>query len=363
MRRNQKKSRKRQLNGGFQLLEDRNLFAADLGAADLIPQDVQPDDPAAHITMESTNRAEINIEFNPDNGYLNIDGSDFRDNVTVFNDGVNLRVEATRTDIDNGQKLIRRFNKDAVTLITFAGHGADDVFVDYTAETVSAQAGDGNDYMYANGLSYLYGNDGNDTLIAGLTGETYLVGGNGNDSLAGNSYRNYLLGGAGQDYMAAGAGDDYMDGGDGNDRMYGSSGRDRMYGGYGDDDMFGDSGDDAMFGGEGRDLIDGGSDNDQLHGNGDRDVLKGGFGNDVLRGGDATDYIYGGYGNDALYGDDGWDALFGESGNDYLNGGHDGHFDYLKGGSGRDRFEVHGWWLWKEYDNYVDVQSGIDQLV
>jgi Ca2+-binding RTX toxin-like protein len=60
--------------------------------------------------------------------------------------------------------------------------------------------------------AWLYGGDGNDTLVGG-SGNDVLLGGAGNDQLSGNGGRNILLGGAGPDTLQGGPGDDLLIGG------------------------------------------------------------------------------------------------------------------------------------------------------
>lgn len=275
-----------------------------------------------------------------DNAILQIDGSNYRDNVSVSVTGNYLYVFTSQPDLGIAYNRAYYFNAASVNRIHFSGRGSDDVFVNYSNETTLAFGGDGNDYLYTNGLnSALYGDNHSDTLVAGVYGNVALVGGNHNDYMYGNDYANAMYGGSGNDTMYGNGGNDSMNGNDGYDYIRGGIGNDFIRGGNQRDALYGDSGYDTLLG------------------EGDRDVLVGGDHNDVLYGGDSTDYLYGGNGNDSLYGEAGRDYLFGQAHNDYLNGGRDGYFDYLSGGSGADRFEFHRSWWWfdvGETDNHAD---------
>ncbi|NVM79694.1 Ca2+-binding RTX toxin-like protein [Duganella sp. SG902] len=110
-----------------------------------------------------------------------------------------------------------------------------------------------NDTIHGNGgRDYLYGQEGDDLLVAGPAGAaangSALHGGSGNDTLAGAD---------GDDYLDGGAGDDQLSGGDGNDSFTFESGNDSADGGNGEDgfivagagnvSMQGGAGDDALL--------------------------------------------------------------------------------------------------------------------
>ncbi|TWU33899.1 Ig-like domain-containing protein [Novipirellula artificiosorum] len=256
------------------------------------------------------------------------------------------------------------------------GAGDDTLRVDFHQNTngsdflsASVYGDDGNDVLIAAdyGVNLLYGGNGNDHLYAGVDGLQSLLGEDGDDVLHGNIGIDGLHGGDGNDELHGGAGDDYLSGGAGNDSLFGQSGNDRVFGDGGADILHGDDGndeldggddDDVIYGGLGLDFIQGGSGNDQLFGTlfdpllnpeddlsdddnrieggaGD-DTIVGGAGNDVLLGGDGTDTIVGGKGEDAIYGQDGDDALYGGDGNDWLVGGPGA--DSIEAGAGDDTF-------------------------
>lgn len=132
--------------------------------------------------------------------------------------------------------------------IVLAGPGADLVVLSGQA-AASVMLGDGDDSLSSAGAGRadggVYGDAGNDTMVAGAAGDL-------------------LDGGSGLDLLRGGAGDDTLRGQQGNDRLYG--GRD----------------DDLLEGGSGNDLLSGNGGDDTLHGGGGRDTLTGGAGADVF---------------------------------------------------------------------------------
>ena len=91
-----------------------------------------------------------------------------------------------------------------------------------------------------------------------LTGIENVKGGDGNDFIYGDGLNNYL---------------------------YGEAGKDRLYGKDGKDRLFGEAGNDILLGGDGNDLLTGGLGNDQLTGGAGRDkfCIGIGIGRDVIK--------------------------------------------------------------------------------
>jgi len=79
----------------------------------------------------------------------------------------------------------------------------------------------------------------NDPMSGGKSnGVNYVDGGAGNDSLMGNAGRDTLLGGIGDDYLGGGYNDDTLSGGDGNDFIDGGPGHDIVDAGRGSDTIY-----------------------------------------------------------------------------------------------------------------------------
>ena len=162
-----------------------------------------------------------------------------------------------------------------------------------------------------NGMSSLYGKDGNDTLYSGEKGAAYLDGGDGNDKLYGAGQYDYLSGGDGNDLLDGGKGSDTMVGGDGDDVYIVDDVNDRVdeSQGLGKDTIMasvdyslasyqvaGAVENLTLIGqavrGTGNDLA------NVLIGNQLANILDGGKGNDRLDGGAGADTLIGGKGSD-----------------------------------------------------------------
>jgi Ca2+-binding RTX toxin-like protein len=248
--------------------------------------------------------------------------------------------------------------------------------------------GTGNDKLSVQaGMSRLYGDEGNDLLVAG-TGD-----------IDGNA--DYLYGGVGRDTLQGG---NVQDGGDGNDVMklnnttsaYGGEGNDRMTGtaGGGWDSGFASGGDGndkidlwgmnrlSIEGGEGNDVLagecigvlemDGGVGDDRVSGHqpgGSRDMeLLGGEGNDTVNGSSA----YGGYSLGGGEGDDSLTASFsgsgfaeiqvsGDDGNDTLSARHG--VVTMAGGADADTFVLSAKEILNQDMVYTaDFETGMDHI-
>jgi Ca2+-binding RTX toxin-like protein len=230
----------------------------------------------------------------------------------------------------------------------------------------------------ANGIDvyYLYGEAGNDTLVAGSAFNQFFSGGADADSLqGGNGFSQILYGDGGNDTLVAGGeyyqflyGDDggagYGDDGGagdviGNDSLQGGNGGYQQLGGDGGNDtlvagrgesqvLYGDYGIGNEFSGAGDDSLQGGNGSNQsLYGEAGNDTLVAGGGNDqALLGGDDDDSLLGGTNNDELFGGNGVDRIDGGQGNDTLDGG--AGEDLLDGGTGND------------FASYQDATGGVD---
>jgi Ca2+-binding RTX toxin-like protein len=180
------------------------------------------------------------------------------------------------------------------------------IFDSDDVQRIIAYGGNGNDRIAVSGLlsqpAIIFGNSGNDTLIAG-SGNAQLSGGVGDDK---------IFGGAANDTLCGDAGNDVISGGAGNDTLFGDAGNDTLNGGTGDD---------LLLGGAGNDKLDGVTGNDRLYGQAGNDKLVGGTGNNILVGGDGSDSIFARFGLNILIGGNGADKIVGNAGDDILIAG------------------------------------------
>ncbi|HMO24781.1 MAG TPA: calcium-binding protein, partial [Tepidisphaeraceae bacterium] len=159
---------------------------------------------------------------------------------------------------------------------------------------------------------------------------TYVFGDDGDDTIFGGSGRDTLTGGAGRNRLYGGDGDDRLNGSNGRDFLFGEGGNDTLYGNGGNDYMDGGGGVDRLFGGDGDDEMYGGGANDKIYREGGNNTLYRQGQNDLLSGGDGDDVIYGGPGNNTLRGDAGNDTIFARN----------GQLDLIDGGTGTNAAEV-----------------------
>lgn len=100
---------------------------------------------------------------------------------------------------------------------------------------------------------------------------------------AGPNEESYLFGNSGNDVLIATDGNNAFAGSDGDDLLLGAANRDILRGGREDDVLIGFGGDDQLFGDEGEDTLYGGDNDDILSGGADIDTLFGGSGNDKFK--------------------------------------------------------------------------------
>jgi Ca2+-binding RTX toxin-like protein len=195
--------------------------------------------------------------------------------------------------------------------------GDDDDYLDAGAGDDFLSGDAGNDTVVdVLGNNILLGGAGNDRLLAG-DGDDTLYGNAGDDFLNAGNGQNHLNGGAGNDYLLDddySAGSDYLFGEDGEDTIISTGNGDYLYGGAGNDSLefrssggflYGEGGDDWLSGigylngGEGNDrligrhdsLLIGGAGNDLLWSRGFRSTLYGGSGTNEMVGGSVVDYF------------------------------------------------------------------------
>lgn len=278
--------------------------------------------------------------------------------------------------------------------ITALGGPGEDVFV----------AGGGNDVLQpAGGQNAVYGNTGDDEIVAPTAADTgdYYDGGPGTDRLSyalrqqpvhlsGSAVAaapgsdqmiavEIVRGGGGNDTLVDGSspssspspifaqleggpGDDLLEGGVAGGSLLGGPGNDILRGG---DDfevpaglkgapphltthLIGEEGDDLAYGGEAADWIELGAGNDVAYGGGKKDRIDGGPGRDLLDGDEDADLVIGDRGFDRLFGGSGEDRLFAArrvAANDdhpLTSGRYDGR-DQVGCGPDRDRASANPW--------------------
>jgi hypothetical protein len=204
--------------------------------------------------------------------------------------------------------------------------------------SVAADAGDGNDQLYAFSLGVpasLAGGDGGDSLTGGNAADT-VSGGAGNDDLDGADGTDALSGGAGDDSLFIGSGADVLSGGTGFDEAYvsyfgqESSGATSALPVSASLDGIANDG----VAGQGANV---GTDVETLSGSSYFEPLVGDeqYGGATVTGSAGPNDVRGGEGADAIDGGAGNDRLFGYGGNDTLNA-RDGFADSVSCGDGAD---------------------------
>jgi Ca2+-binding RTX toxin-like protein/subtilisin-like proprotein convertase family protein len=272
------------------------------------------------------------------------------------------------------------------------GQGGNDyVAISSGANPLVLEGGDGTDTIFAVGVTFSDGFDGQfqgfeaieggssisggaggqkldiQTLTSIGTGLVTLDGGAGNDTLVGGAGRDLLVGGTERDVLMGFGGNDTLQGGDGADWLFGGDGNDTLTGGAGADEFFFASA--TAFGLDiitdynvledsiqfnvtaGLTGLTGGLD---LDGNGVATDVRmvtslgtvglvnigassaslGGGGNETLIGSGAGFFAMAGAGNDSVVGTIGADTLYGEAGDDLLTPG--AGADIILGGDGND---------------------------
>lgn len=203
-------------------------------------------------------------------------------------------------------------------------------------------AGDGDDTIgnWSFGDAFLYGESGNDVIIAhGQPGNlTWVSGGGGADNLYSGKGDEYFVGGPGVDYLHY-DGPDYPLSHDGRNMPVVASLADGIGGesGIGETDhfiemegLFGGTAADHLTGSATADYLNGGAGADVLIGLGGADGINAGAGDDMIDAGDGNDWVFGNEGYDVIVGGNGDDNLFGNDSSNYLNGGNG--YDYCVDG-------------------------------
>lgn len=165
-------------------------------------------------------------------------------------------------DLRMGDGFNRLENHGLIQGAVWGGSQGDTLLLGGTVQGV-VLTGPGADFVVLSGQvgsSVMLG-DGNDSLesVGGGSGLAGVFGEGGNDTLLAGEASDLLDGGAGADQLRGGGGDDTLLGQQGNDRLFGGRGDDSLAGGTGTDRLAGNSGDDTLHGGGGRDTLIGGS--------------------------------------------------------------------------------------------------------
>ncbi len=226
------------------------------------------------------------------------------------------------------------------------GDGNDNFTVDNAGDTVSENASQGTDRVFAS-VSFVLGANVENLTLTGVDA----INGYGNElvnTLIGNDAANILDGAAGADSMTGGLGNDsyYVD--DAGDSVVEnpSEGTDTVYASL-TYTIATDLENLTLIGGAAINGTGNGVAN-TIFGNGQANIVSGLAGNDVLDGGSGDDQLFGGADNDTLYGRAGADTLDGEGGS-----------NTLEGGGGDDTYIVRG-----ASDVVVELSaSGIDTLI
>jgi Ca2+-binding RTX toxin-like protein len=279
---------------------------------------------------------------------------------TIFGgDGNDLMADALSGGV--GSLTLSQGERD----IVLAG-GGDDTIIGSSISGILPTSyyfgGAGNDSITANQAfgTMLFGEDGDDVLIARiLGGNQVLDGGTGNDLIVGAQSAT-LIGGLGNDTIISGLGADIIFAGDGADSVIGNvlgdtidagngvntvrgaGGGDVIRGGGQADNLWGEDGNDTIEAGNGANFISGGLDNDLLIGGSANDTINGDEGNDTIHGGNGgtsvpgsfANVLAGGDGDDSITSGFGADSILGGNGNDRIDAGAGNNT--IAGGAGLD---------------------------
>jgi hypothetical protein len=190
-----------------------------------IPTAMEPLEPRRHLSATVVHRV------------LVVEGTRRPDRIVIYRDGRN----AVRVAVNKQPEVSVPF-KSFDSLRIVCGLGGDTLTIGDQYRTIdlpaAVECGGGSDNVTTSvAADTLWGDDGNDTLFAGL-GDDELHGGagldllrgfDGNDTLYGDTNADELRGGAGDDLMVGGRGDDLLRDGTGDDAMYGNGGHDKFW--------------------------------------------------------------------------------------------------------------------------------------
>ncbi len=155
-------------------------------------------------------------------------------NDTIYGGGgVDLLNGGAGNDIliagDGNDILYGYSGNDAMT----GGTGNDLYYVDDAGDTITENAGEGTDWIYATATHTMSANV--EVLAMHGTSDINATGNSSDNSMIGNSGNNTIDGAGGNDSISGGGGNDTLTGGDGNDNLRGGTGDDILIGGDGND--------------------------------------------------------------------------------------------------------------------------------
>lgn len=212
--------------------------------------------------------------------------------VRLVQDGSRVLVQIDNDGAAGAGAFVTRLVLDNVVTGAFtAANFAEGWGPDGGPRGVTVGGGPGDEVLHGGRLDdVLSGEGGHDTLY-GYGGNNVLEGGAGDDTLIGGDGDDTLRGGTGNDVLDDSFGDNVLDGGDGNDRLLaGLSGWQRLSGGLGDDILVASGTPFQSAGaGIGEILLDGGAGNDTFLVDSNGEALAsgavrvhGGAGNDFI---------------------------------------------------------------------------------
>jgi len=306
-----------------------------------------PAQAAAYVGTVAVERSSI-VAYVAQLGVIKHNVSITRSGRTVtIDDSVQVKAGTGCSAVSGDKTKVRCTLKTDPTWLRIVLGGYDDVLVNRTDISMTADSGSGNDRVTGGS---------NRDIIDGNLGADAIWGMGGNDDISDSYGNNALSGGDGADLIFSGFGNDRIYGGNGDDSINGFLGNDIEDGGPGNDRFF-ENGDpngsadaDSFIGGAGNDYLSYQmrtkpvtADADAVHGDdgaaGEHDsigtsveAISGGSGNDRLIGTTRNDILYGESGNDVIAGSTGNDLLIGGPGRDYVNGA--GGSDQCERGTG-----------------------------